>query len=349
MRNKGEVSTKQPASASYVFLNVPYDDQFQHLYLAYITGAIAFGLVPKATLEVPGGARRLDRILELIRSCRYSFHDLSRVELDVEPPPTPRFNMPFELGLVVAWEKLHPSEHDWFVFETKNRRLQKSLSDLDGTDAYVHDGKPNGVFRELCNALVRTQRAPDVAEMSRIYQRLSKAVPGILRRTAAKSLFEARVFKDLVFTAQALATERWGQAPRPARAEAPRGIKLIVHHAFYTSDFQGVVVAADLHNPTAKDMQVLKCDLIPVESEIPLQVAPPPHLKQRWFDPTPFELKAERLSPGGFFFRAPAEWSETGLPHEPLKGRVEVSVYGLEPLSCDVEIYSLKTLQSMKP
>jgi len=152
-------------------------------------------------------------MFELIKSCRCSFHDLSRVELDVEYPPTPRFNMPFELGLVVAWEKIHPGEHDWFVLETKNQRLQKSLSDLGGTDAYVHDGKPIGIFRELCNALVRTQRAPDVAEMAGIHRRLSKAVPGILRRAAAKSLFEARVFKDLVFTAQVVAGEHLGKVP----------------------------------------------------------------------------------------------------------------------------------------
>jgi len=30
---------------------------------------------PSATLEIPGGARRLDRILILSKGCRYSFHD----------------------------------------------------------------------------------------------------------------------------------------------------------------------------------------------------------------------------------------------------------------------------------
>ena len=64
------------------FLNIPYDDAFQSLYLAYVAGITSFGLVPRATLEIPGGARRLDRIFDLIKSCRYSFHDLSRVELD---------------------------------------------------------------------------------------------------------------------------------------------------------------------------------------------------------------------------------------------------------------------------
>lgn len=105
--------------------------------------------MPKATLEIPGGERRLDRILSLIGSCRYSFHDLSRVELDERPPPTPRFNMPFELGLAVAWARRRNRNHTWFVLESAPYRVQKSLSDLGGTDVYIHDGRPEGVFRQL--------------------------------------------------------------------------------------------------------------------------------------------------------------------------------------------------------
>src|ERR1043165_2875514 len=90
-------------SPKTAFINVPYDDRFQDLYLAFIAGLTAFGLDPRATLEVPGGDRRLDRIFELITSCRYSFHDLSRVQLDRKHPRTPRFNMPFELGLALGW------------------------------------------------------------------------------------------------------------------------------------------------------------------------------------------------------------------------------------------------------
>ena len=184
------------------FLNIPYDDAFQNLYLAYIAGITAFGLVPRATLEIPGGARRLDRIFHLIRSCRYSFHDLSRVELDVGRPATPRFNMPFELGLTVAWDKLNPGHHVWFLFEAKSRRLQKSLSDLSGTDVYSHGGKPRGVFRELCNALVRAEHRPTVQQMARICRGLVEALPEIKRRAGAKSAFEARVFADLIVTSR---------------------------------------------------------------------------------------------------------------------------------------------------
>src|SRR5271170_8049957 len=81
-------------SPNTAFMNVPYDERHQDLYLAFIARLTAFGLDPRATLEVPGGNRRLDRIFEQITSCQYSFHDLSRVQLDRRRPQSPRFNMP---------------------------------------------------------------------------------------------------------------------------------------------------------------------------------------------------------------------------------------------------------------
>lgn len=43
-----------------VFLNIPYDKRHENLYLAYIAGLCGFGLIPRATLEIPSGERRLD-------------------------------------------------------------------------------------------------------------------------------------------------------------------------------------------------------------------------------------------------------------------------------------------------
>src|SRR5882757_8953681 len=92
----------------------------------------------------------------------YSIHDMSRVELDSTPPPTPRFNLPFELGLSVLHANRSPDAHTWFLFESVNWRIQKSLSDLNGTDPYIHDGTVEGVFRELAKAFVRADRQPSV-------------------------------------------------------------------------------------------------------------------------------------------------------------------------------------------
>ena len=141
---------------SAVFLNIPYDQRSRSLYLAYIAGLVHLGLVPRVTLGITGGTRRLDKILAEIQGCRYSIHDLSKVGLDRTPPfATPRFNMPFELGLAVAWEKSNPKKHTWFVFESKTYRLQKSLSDLNGTDPHIHGGQGAGVMRELSNVFRR--------------------------------------------------------------------------------------------------------------------------------------------------------------------------------------------------
>lgn len=189
--------------ANTAFINIPYDERYQDLYLAFIAGLTAFGLDPRATLEVPGGDRRLDRIFELITSCQYSFHDLSRVQLDRKHPQTPRFNMPFELGLVLGWlQTSGKGNHTWFLFEAVNRRVSKSLSDLDGTDPYIHDEKPKGLFRELGNALVRSADQPTVAQMYGVYRKIKMGSPLIMKNAGAKSLFEARVFRQLVVLAR---------------------------------------------------------------------------------------------------------------------------------------------------
>jgi hypothetical protein len=198
----------QHAEPKRVFLNIPYDEKFERLYLAYIVGVIELGLKPRATLAIPGGTARLDRIIDLIQSCSYSVHDLSRVQLDRNPPATPRFNMPFELGLAVSWAKRNPRKHTWFVFESENRRAQKSISDLNGTDLNIHDGTVEGVMRELCNAFVRTAERPSVPEMVANYRELRRLIPAVLRRAGTGSVFEARVFEDLSVLAAAIRRKR---------------------------------------------------------------------------------------------------------------------------------------------
>lgn len=190
-----------------VFLNIPYDPPFKDLFLAYMVGIKAYGLIPRATLEIPGGARRLDRIAALIRSCTYSIHDLSRVELDPVPPATPRFNMPFELGLAVAFHWRQNTKHTWFVFETERWRIQKSLSDLNGTDVYIHGGTSEGVFRELATAFVRVTRQPTVKQMQAIYEEITTEMPKLLADAGTDDPFQARVFKDISVYAGALADE----------------------------------------------------------------------------------------------------------------------------------------------
>ncbi len=193
-------------SRDRVFLNLPYDPKFENLFLAYICAIHAYGMDPRVTLEIPGGTRRLDRIFGPIQSCEYSMHDMSRVQLDRAKPRTPRFNMPFELGLAVAWEMMGSGRHMWFVMEAVNYRLAKSLSDLNGTDPYIHGGTVDGVFREMGNALVRKGRQPSVRQMWSIYREVRGKIPAILKRCGAPSVFQASVFEEISFAANVAAS-----------------------------------------------------------------------------------------------------------------------------------------------
>ncbi len=193
---------KLEKSRDRVFLNIPYDKKFERLFLAYIAGISAFGMVPHATLEIPDSSRRLEKILKLARSCEYSVHDLSRVQLDPAKPRVPRFNMPFELGLCVAdANRREGQRQNWFIFEAEANRVDKSLSDLKGTDPRIHGATVRGVLSGLCNVFRRPGRQPSVPQMMQIYRGLRKNQAAILKGAGSDTLYTRRVFADICVVA----------------------------------------------------------------------------------------------------------------------------------------------------
>ncbi len=107
--------------------------------------------------------------------------------------------MPFELGIAVEIGQRNRARHQWFVFEARPYRLQRSLSDLNGTDPHIHEQRPRRLLIELSNAFVRARRQPQLAELERTY-RLVSAGAGRIKREYG-TLFGARPFKDLVLLA----------------------------------------------------------------------------------------------------------------------------------------------------
>ena len=186
----------QPIDPNAVFLNIPYDEQFAGLYVAYVVGLYQLDLVPHMASEIPGGRRRLDRILSLIKNCRYSIHDLSRVEVSVTAAAVPRFNMPLELGIAIAWESVKPKAHTWSVWESERYRLQRSTSDLNGSDPYIHEGRAEGVLRELRNAFW-TEDAPSVDRMMEVYEFVFRRLGLILHENQNGSVYERSTFMEL--------------------------------------------------------------------------------------------------------------------------------------------------------
>ena len=115
--------------------------------------------------------------------------------------------MPLELGMAIARQKLNPANHVWFVFEAKKRRIEKSMSDLNGTDVYIHGGRRNLLFSELSNAFTRQGRQASVKQMQQVLYELQKAMPALCRKSGTKIPFKARIFDDLRVLARRLSNE----------------------------------------------------------------------------------------------------------------------------------------------
>ena len=194
----------QQPDPNAVFLNIPYDEEFRSLYIAYIVGLCQLDLVPHLASEIPGGDSRRSKIFKLIRNCRFSIPDLSRVELSGAPTAVPRFNMPLELGMTIAWADLHPKQHTWFVWESEPYRLQISASDLNGTDPYLHNGTPEGVLSELSNAFWR-DRIPSVPRMLENYRFVNNNLVGIFLKHGTRDPYSKSVFMELCWLSKSLA------------------------------------------------------------------------------------------------------------------------------------------------
>ncbi len=176
-------------------------------YLALIAGLSGLGLIPRCVLEIQTTAGRLQRIFELIKRCRSSIHDLSRTQLSSGPLRCPRFNMPFELGLAVARAQLAQYEHHWVVFESRQYRLQHSLSDLNGFDPFIHGGTVHGTLDVLMNAFI-SERETTTSDLMSRYRDLRKFVWTLRKHNKRASLFTPHAFRQLVIASQKIDRNR---------------------------------------------------------------------------------------------------------------------------------------------
>jgi hypothetical protein len=176
-----------------VFLNIPYDAEFEDLYLAYIVGLTELGLKLNLTLAVPND-RRLDTIIDLIEESNFSIHDLSRIE---SSKGIPRFNMPLELGLALYRAKTSRGKHRVYVFESEAYRAQRSTSDINGLDPQIHGGTPKGVMAGLRNIFFQPANMPTVDEMIESYNTVKMSLPRLRHDAGDGSLFEPAIFKAI--------------------------------------------------------------------------------------------------------------------------------------------------------
>jgi hypothetical protein len=143
-----------------VFINCPFDEEYQRLFDAIVFGITAYGFIPRSAMEGDDSEDRMERIFTALDTSRYSIHDLSRCRGEADENLA-RFNMPLEFGM--AFGKGYPRydgqrRHNWMVLVPEGNLYKKYVSDLSGYDLRAHDGTPEDILRH-----VRRWLSPKVA------------------------------------------------------------------------------------------------------------------------------------------------------------------------------------------
>jgi hypothetical protein len=134
-----------------VFINCPYDQDFQSTFDAIVFATVCCGFMPRSALESGTVAEsRMQRIVDAIFSSKYSIHDLSRCRGEGSEQLA-RFNMPLELGIAMARRYKSPKNkrHDWLLLVPEGHVYTKFVSDLAGFDPISYDGGTDAVIPKV--------------------------------------------------------------------------------------------------------------------------------------------------------------------------------------------------------
>jgi hypothetical protein len=165
------------AAATSVFLNCPYDRDFQERFDALVFATVACGFIPRSALESGTVAEpRMARITQALFESKYSIHDLSRCTGEGDQNMA-RFNMPLELGIAMARRHLakrRADRHDWLVLVPEHHPYQTFVSDLAGYDPVCYDGSLRGIVRAVLGWLVTREDAVATPDPQQVLEALPR-------------------------------------------------------------------------------------------------------------------------------------------------------------------------------
>jgi hypothetical protein len=165
-----------------VFLNCPYDLEYQTLFDSAVLSIVCSGFTPRSALESGTIAEpRMARITRAIFESKYSIHDLSRCRGEGDANLA-RFNMPLELGIAMARRYLGrraADKHDWLVLVPAGHPYGRYISDLAGFDPITHDGSERGLILAIMTWLAT--RVDAVGTLTP--QQVHKGLPEFRRAT----------------------------------------------------------------------------------------------------------------------------------------------------------------------
>lgn len=190
--------TKRPIDPRpAVFINCPFDDQYAELFRSILFAIGACGYKPVCALNDDDSGRiRFEKLKALILDANFSVHDLSRIEVSADTM-TPRFNMPFELGLYLGAQHFGGKRQQRkraLVFAAERKYWAPSISDLAGIDPVFHGNKPDACLRAVRDFLHRRPDGgvlPGETALAADYRRFRTDLPLIakaVRQTEAEAL-----------------------------------------------------------------------------------------------------------------------------------------------------------------
>jgi hypothetical protein len=140
-----------------VFVNCPFDDDYQPILQAILFCLIDCGMSPRLSTERLDAENRLDKIVDLIAQSQFSIHDLSRVKAS-RSGEFARLNMPFELGVDYGFRRASArfATKRALVIATSQYEHQIALSDLAGFDIASHDDNFERAIKHVRACCART-------------------------------------------------------------------------------------------------------------------------------------------------------------------------------------------------
>jgi len=158
-----------------VFINCPFDHEYQFLEDVIVFTVIDCGFKPRSAKESSATTNRIIKIEKIIEECDYGIHDISRTDLDVKNK-LPRFNMPLELGLFLGARRYGNKKHqrkECLIFDEDMWRYEKFISDLKGHDIVGHQKDPIKVICSIRNFLAEAIENQKIFSGKIIYNRYS--------------------------------------------------------------------------------------------------------------------------------------------------------------------------------
>jgi hypothetical protein len=171
-----------------VFVNCPFDDDYLPCFEALLFAITICGYRVRCALEESdSGDIRFDKLQRLIAESDHTFHDLSRTQLGAAG--LPRFNMPFELGLMMGARSFGSGRQRMkraCIMVAHDHTLPRYLSDLAGNDPAAHRDDPHKVIRIVRDHLHTSpegRRLPGAAHIVTLFEKFRTDLPFLADQT----------------------------------------------------------------------------------------------------------------------------------------------------------------------